>query len=82
MGSCSSGGAMFCSFIVLIATILLSTILTGVSFSDVEFNTAAIMINSLTKKIEIGVIYLPGKYHLGPSGKFIDYPTSYQWITF
>ena len=52
------------------------------SISDVEFNTAAIKIDSLSKKIETGVVYLPGKYHLGPSGKFINYPTSYQWITF
>jgi len=40
------------------------------------------MINSITKKIETGVVYLPGKYNIGPSGRFITYPTNYQWITF
>jgi hypothetical protein len=33
--------------------------------------------NTISKKIEPGIVYLPGKYHLGPSGKFIDFNTTY-----
>jgi hypothetical protein len=36
--------------------------------------------NTITKKIEQGIVYLPGKYNIGPNGKFLDFPTSYQWI--
>jgi hypothetical protein len=41
--------------------IILSTVLMGVSIRKVSFGSSAIKINSITKQIEQGQVYLPGK---------------------
>ncbi|TNV77007.1 hypothetical protein FGO68_gene10522 [Halteria grandinella] len=78
----SKEGAACCSILLLLCVIILSTVLMGVSVKDVSFWNAAIKINSITKKIETGVVYMPGKYYVSPSEKFVDYSTKWQWITF
>lgn len=57
----STGAAICCSIIILITMTLLATILMGVSIANVEFGTAGLKLNTLTKKIEQGIVYLPGK---------------------
>jgi hypothetical protein len=50
-----------CSFCLSLVIIILSTVLMGVSVRDVEYWSAGILINSISKKIDEGVVYLPGK---------------------
>jgi len=57
----STGTAFCCSIIFIIIATLLSTILVGVSIKDLEFHSAGIVVNSITKRIEAGKVYLPGK---------------------
>ena len=57
----SAGTAICCSMIMIIIATLLSTILVGVSIKNVEFHEAGILLNTVTKKIEQGKVYLPGK---------------------
>ena len=57
----SSDGAICCSIIMIIIATLISTILVGVSIKNVEFHQAGILLNTVTKKIEQGKVYLPGK---------------------
>ena len=74
--------AICCSICVIIVATLLSTILVGVSIKDIDPHSAGILINTVTKKIEQGKVYLPGKYSAGVTSKFITYPTSYNWINY
>ena len=54
-------GAFCCSFFIMLCAIILGSVLMGVSVKDVDYWTAAIKINSITKQIDQGVVYLPGK---------------------
>ncbi len=59
--ACSKGAAVCFSILLMLVITILSTVLTGVSIKDVSYWNAGILINSITKKIEQGVVYLPGK---------------------
>ena len=57
----SKEAAACCSFIAIICVIILSTVLMGVSVKNVEYWTAGIRINSITKKIDTTTVYMPGR---------------------
>eukprot|EP00347_Sterkiella_histriomuscorum_P019052 403343145 len=76
------GCALACSLIIVAIVIIVSSVLLAVSYGDVSFRTSAIKIQTISKQIETGVVYHPGKYYISPQYKFIDYSTQWTWITF
>jgi len=42
----------------------------------------SILKNTLNKEVNTNEIYLPGKYYVGLSSKFIDFETKWKWIIF
>ncbi|CDW84052.1 UNKNOWN [Stylonychia lemnae] len=76
------GCALALSLIFAIIVLIISAVLLGVSFGDVSLRTSAIKIQSISKQIEAGIVYQPGKYYINPQYKFIDYSTQWTWITF
>jgi hypothetical protein len=53
----SKEAAACCSGLLIICIIILSTVLMGVSVKTLDFWNSGILINSITKKIEEGVVY-------------------------
>ena len=54
-------GAACLTITVIIISIILATVLMGVSIKIVDYRTAAILINSITKQIDQATVYLPGR---------------------
>ena len=55
------GYAICCSILLIAIASILSAILVGTSIKNVDFHQAGLLLNTVTKKIEQGKVYLPGK---------------------
>jgi len=72
------GGACCCVTIIAI----ISAILLGGSYADVDYHYVGILKNTINKEVNTKEIYMPGKYYVGLSAKFIDFETKWKWIIF
>ena len=52
-----NGPALGLTITLIIVSIILGAVLMGVSVKVVDYRTSAILINSITKKIDQGVVY-------------------------
>jgi hypothetical protein len=48
----------------------------------VSYQEVAIKQNNISKDITAGVVYPAGKYYLGLTNSFLEYPTKWQWMSF
>eukprot|EP01016_Furgasonia_blochmanni_P007069 TRINITY_DN12833_c0_g1_i2.p1 TRINITY_DN12833_c0_g1~~TRINITY_DN12833_c0_g1_i2.p1 ORF type:complete len:379 (-),score=114.24 TRINITY_DN12833_c0_g1_i2:59-1144(-) len=72
----------FCAAGFCCICLIISTILFAISYAIVDVNEVGILRNTVSKKVENGTIYYPGRYWVGLSGSFIIYPTTWQQIDF
>mmetsp|Transcript_38026 Transcript_38026/g.34043 ORF Transcript_38026/g.34043 Transcript_38026/m.34043 type:complete len:130 (-) Transcript_38026:618-1007(-) len=78
----ASKGCMGCFICVYAVGILVGIILMSLSFKIVELNRAALRQNTFSRNIESDKIYMPGRYYVGLTGKFIEYSTLWVGMDF
>ena len=71
------GVAMCCSFIMIICFIIVGSVLMGVSVKQTDFLNVALKINSVSKQIEAGTVYTPGRYYIAPTYQFVEFYTGW-----
>ncbi len=54
-------GGMICGGVLVVILFIVSTVLLGVSFNDVDYHYASIKRHTVNKSIVEGEVYLPGK---------------------
>ena len=74
---CDKSQSLIAFSICYVIIFIVSASLFGVSYSNIDLNSAALKRDTVSVKLDESKVYLPGRYFTGITGKFLTYPTDW-----